>query len=250
VAGLVLTAVLYVWALKRFPARRRQPLFFAAGLAALVAALLSPIHTGAGYLFTLHMFQHMLLMLVAPPLLALALPPGMLGWVYRHRTLRAAYRTVWSPVTASVLYNGVLLVWHLPAAYDATLRSPLVHAVEHASFVAAGLVFWGVLAAPSPQQASVGVRLVMVVGADVVNFALGSFFTFAEHPLYLPYTFVPRLWGLSPVDDLRLGGVLMWVVGQMMYAVPVLLLLYWLLWREERRPARPVRPVHRGIPTR
>lgn len=249
IAGLVLTALLYLWVLRRAPARRWQPAAFWTGWGTLVVALLSPLHAGAEYLFTLHMLQHMLLMIVAPPLLVLGLPPAVYGILYRSRGLRSLIGVVWSPVAATVLYTAVLLLWHIPRAYDATLQDPLVHALEHASFVAAGLVYWGVIASPSPRlHGSLGARIVMLLVANLVNFTLGFALAFAERPYYLPYTVVPRLWGLSPLDDLRLGGALMWIMGQMMYAVPLLVLLYWFLWRREERPGTAPRSARSALP--
>lgn len=234
VAGLVVTALIYVRVCRRFPPRGRQASYFWAGLLVLAGALLSPLDEGAHYLFTLHMAQHMLLLLVAPPLMALAVPPSLLGWVYQRPPLLRLFRAVWSPVPAFALFNGTLLLWHIPAAYDATLRSPWVHAAEHLSFVATGLVFWGLIVSPAPifVRAPLGLRLALLVGADVVNFVLGFALTFASRPLYLSYTVAPRLWSLTPFEDLKLGGALMWVMGQMMYAVPVLILINVILWRD------------------
>jgi len=237
--ALTAGALAYVWIAARFPPRGRQAWYFVAGLLVLVLALLSPLDRGAQYLFTLHMLQHMLLLLVAPPLLALSVPPTLLGWVFRRPALRRVLRTVWRPIPAFVLYNGVLLVWHLPAAYDATLRSPWLHAMEHATFVAVGLIFWGVIVAPGPAlvRASYGLRLALLLGADVVNFALGFALAFAGRPFYTGYVAVERLWGLSPLEDLKLGGALMWVMGQMMYAIPMLILINVILWRDKGRRA-------------
>ncbi|HLW60784.1 MAG TPA: cytochrome c oxidase assembly protein [bacterium] len=244
VAAIISAAAVYVWILRSFPVRDRRPLYFWGGCFVLVVALLSPVHAGAAYLFTLHMVQHMLLMIVAPPLLVLGMPATLIGWVYQRAALRRLYRELVSPAPVTILYNGILLFWHLPAAYDATLRSPTIHALEHASFVAGGLLFWGIIASPSPRLAgaSVGMRLVMIGVADVVNFMLGFYLAFADHPLYVYYTVVPRLWGLSPLDDLRLGGAAMWVMGQMMYAIPLLALLYWFLWRGGEREGASARP--------
>ena len=243
VSGLAATALAYVWLYRLFPPRGRQYLYFWAGLLVLAGALLSPLDAGAEYLFTLHMAQHMLLLLVAPPLLALAVPPSLLGWMYRHPPLRRLQRVLWTPVPAFVLFNGALLFWHLPAVYDAALRSPWVHAAEHLSFVATGLVFWGVIVSPAPifVRAPLGLRLAMLIGADVINFILGFALASAGRPFYVAYTAVGRLWGLSPLDDLRLGGALMWVMGQMMYAVPVLILINVILRRDGGRglPGRP-----------
>ncbi|HLJ58273.1 MAG TPA: cytochrome c oxidase assembly protein [bacterium] len=235
--ALVAGALAYVWIAARFPPRRRQIWYFSVGYLALTLALVSPLDRGAAYLFTLHMLQHMLLLLVAPPLLALAVPPTLLGWVFQRPALRRVLRALWAPVPAFVVYNGVLLAWHLPAAYDAALRSPWIHAMEHATFVTAGLIFWGVIVSPAPAlvRASYGLRLALLLGADVVNFVLGFALAFAGRPFYTPYTDVGRLWGLSPLDDLKLGGALMWVMGQMMYAVPMLILINVILWRDKGR---------------
>jgi cytochrome c oxidase assembly factor CtaG len=243
---LAATALAYAWISRRFPPRGRQSLYFWAGLVVLAGALLSPLDAGAEFLFTLHMLQHMLLLLVAPPLMALAVPPALLGWMYGRPTLRRLLRALWAPIPAFLVFNGALLVWHLPAAYDAALRSPWIHAVEHLSFVATGLVFWGVIVSPAPifVRAPLGLRLAMLIGADIVNFILGFTLAFAGRPFYAPYTAVNRLWGLAPLDDLRLGGAVMWVMGQMMYAVPVLILINVILWRNGGRgmPGRPSGP--------
>lgn len=234
VLGIALTVLGYLWVARRFPPRRGQWVWFWAGVLALAAALLSPLDAGADLLFTLHMAQHMLLLLVAPPLLALALPPALIGWLYRQPRLGALLHGLWSPIVSLVLFNGALLFWHLPFAYDATLRSGWVHAVEHVSFVAVGMIFWGVIVSPAPRlvRASFGLRLGLIVAADLVNFLLGFGLAFAGRPLYGHYTGVARLWGLSPLEDLHLGGALMWVMGQMMYAVPALILLNVLLRRD------------------
>ncbi|HXX38663.1 MAG TPA: cytochrome c oxidase assembly protein [bacterium] len=231
-AALALTAVSYLWILQRFPRQAAHAGSFWAGFLVLVIALLSPIHTGAAYLFWLHMVQHMLLMIVVPPLIVLGMPTGALGWVYRRRGLRRLHRFVWSPGVATILYNGVFLLWHVPAMYDATLWSVWIHTIEHASFVAVGLVFWGVVAFPGARRPALGWRFVMLMASNVVDFLVGLTFAFSNRPFYLPYTHVPRLWGFTPLADQRLGGLVMWVGGQMMYTVPMLALLYWWILRD------------------
>ena len=234
IAGLALTIAGYLSIARRFRARPRQILAFWGGMAVLVVALLSPLHAGSAYLFTIHMVQHMLLLLVAPPLLAMAIPAAFLGRLYRQPAVAPVLRFLWSPVTALILFNGVLLIWHLPVMYGATLRYGWVHALQHVSFVCAGMIFWGVIVSPAPKlvRASYGVRLGLVMAADLVNFLLGFGLAFAGRPLYLEYARAPRLWGLTPLDDLHLGGAVMWTMGQMMYAVPLLILLNVLLRRE------------------
>ncbi|HET9001777.1 MAG TPA: cytochrome c oxidase assembly protein [bacterium] len=232
--GLALTALGFLWAARRFPPRPPQPVYFWGGMLALAVALLSPIDAGSEYLFTIHMVQHMLLLLVAPALLALAVPATLVGRLYQIPRAARVLHAIWSPLPALLLFNGVLVFWHLPFAYDATLASRWVHMVEHLSFVGAGMVFWGVIVSPTPRlvRASYGLRLGLVVAADLINFLVGFALAFAGRPFYLHYTQVPRLWGLTPLDDLRLGGGVMWVMGQMMYVIPVLILLNVLLRRE------------------
>lgn len=236
---LALSIAGYVWMARRFPPRRWQAVFFCGGVLGLAAALVSPIDAGAGYLFTIHMAQHMLLLLVAAPLLALSVPAAFLGRLYGMPPIARVLRALWTPLPAVLLFNGILVFWHLPFAYDATLAIRGVHALEHLTFLAAGIVFWGVIVSPVPKlvRASWGLRLVLVVIADLVNFLVGFALAFAGHPFYRHYVDVPRLWGLSPLDDLRLGGGVMWVMGQMMYAIPLLLLISVFLRREDtRRP--------------
>ena len=235
--ALALSVAGYCWIARRFPPRRWQAVYFSGGMLSLAAALVSPIDAGSGYLFTIHMAQHMLLLLVAAPLLALSVPAAFLGRLYGMPAIARVLHAVWSPLPAVGLFNGVLIFWHLPFAYDATLAVRGVHALEHLSFLAVGIVFWGVIVSPVPKlvRASWGLRLALVVIADVVNFLVGFALAFAGHPLYRHYVDVPRLWGLSPLDDLRLGGGVMWVMGQMMYVVPLLLLLSVFLRREDTR---------------
>jgi cytochrome c oxidase assembly factor CtaG len=241
IVGLALTVLGYRWATRRFPPRRWQPAFFWSGMLSLVLALLSPIDAGSESLFTIHMLQHMLLLLVAPPLIALAVPAALLGRLSQIPWTGRVLHTAWSPLTSLLVFNGVLLFWHLPFAYDATLTSRWIHALEHASFVGAGMVFWGVIVSPVPKlvRASYGLRLGLVVAADVVNFLLGFALAFAGRPFYRHYSEVPRLWGLSPLDDLRLGGAVMWTMGQMMYAIPLLFLLRVVLKHEDGGGSRP-----------
>ena len=243
VLSLTASCAAYIAISRRFPPRGRQSLAFWAGEATLAVALLSPLDAGAAYLFTLHMLQHMLLMLVAAALFALSVPSGLIGWAYSRPRVRRVVRAAWNPPAAFVLFNGMLLAWHIPAAYDATLRVPWMHAAEHVGFLVAGVIFWGVIVSPAPAlvRAPLGMRFALLIGADVVNFILGFTLTFAGHAFYTAYAAAPRLWGLSALDDLHLGGVLMWVMGQMMYLIPLLILLNVILWRDTGRggSARP-----------
>lgn len=233
ILGLLAAAIVWRWITLRFPVRSRQAVYGWIALLGLAISLLSPLETGAGRSFTLHMAQHIVLMMVVAPLLALGTPAAFLGWLRRRPVAGPVIRVIWSPLAAFVLYHAALLLWHLPSLYDAALRSEAVHLLQHASFLGGGLAFWGVVVAPDPRivRASMGHRLVMVLGANIVGWALAFILALAERPLYAGYLQRQGLWGMSPLLDLRLGGAVMWVAGNVIYGVVLLLLLVALLNR-------------------
>lgn len=232
----------WLWVSTRFPTRRPQRLCGWAALAVAALALLSPLHAAAERSFTFHMAQHLLLMMVAAPLLALALPSAFLGWLRRRRVLGPVVTALWTPLPAFLLYHAVLFGWHLPALYDAALRVEALHALQHATFLLGSLALWGVLLAPDPHvvQATVGGRIALVLAANVLNWLLSFALALAERPLYAGYVAsvgapMARPWNLSPLDDLRLGGGVMWVMGNMTFGLVLLWLVLAALDREGRR---------------
>jgi putative membrane protein len=187
------------------PVRARQRLrgfCFYAALAVLAIALNSPIDLLAEQLFWAHMVQHVLLLVVAPPLLVLARPWMRLwralplgarrslgrGVLYGERTapLRWVSRTLGGPAVSFVLFSTVLLAWHLPALFDATLRSETLHALEHTLFFGAAVLFWKQVIDSPPLHASLGPpqRVAYVIGAMVVSWVLAVVLALAPHPLY------------------------------------------------------------------
>lgn len=238
VGGLLLLVVAYLWMDRRAPASWSERGRFSGGIAALGVALLSPLDAGAHLLFTLHMIQHMVLLVIAPPLLALALPAGVRRGVIRALAARSDPGAALPSFEVGALYNGVMLAWHLPAAYDAALRDPLIHAAEHASFVGAGVLFWSVVLSPlAGDSLSPGARLLLVGASDVACFLLALGLLSSSAPLYQSYLQAPRLWGFSPLEDQRLGGAAMWVLGQLVYTAPELSLILTMLGRDDTRGA-------------
>jgi cytochrome c oxidase assembly factor CtaG len=237
VVGLMGTAIGWRWVTLRFAARPRQAVFGWSALVILALSLLSPLERGAGLSFTLHMAQHIILMMIVTPLLALGTPPAFLGWLRRRSVVGQIIKAIWAPTPAFLLYHTAVFLWHLPVLYDAALRSEGVHLLQHATFVGGGLAFWGVVVTPEPRVvgATMGHRLVMVLGANVLGWVLAFVLVMAERPLYLAYLIPGGLWGMSALLDLRLGGAVMWVVGNIIYGVVLLLLLIALLNREQRQ---------------
>jgi cytochrome c oxidase assembly factor CtaG len=218
--GLVALVVLY----HTFPRIRptpRQVACFWGGVVALMVALLSPLDFGAAYLFWLHMVQHLLLMLIAAPLLALALPPAFLGWLTHRAILRPLMRVLWNPWLAFFLYNAAVVLWHLPPCYEATLRDRAVHAAEHLTFLLTAMAFWGVILSPGGVP-PYGLRVALLLGSAVVQFVPAFVIALADRVLYPTYAAAPRLWRWSPLDDQRFGGALMWVTMNLAYVVAIL----------------------------
>jgi cytochrome c oxidase assembly factor CtaG len=241
--------------------RRRWPVWrtalFLLGLAAVLAALASPIDAYASDSFAAHMVQHMLLTVVAAPLLTLGAPirpllRGLPAWVRaaivrplaRARTVRTFVHLLRQPLIAAALYVGGLYAWHLPSLYDATLIDTRVHVVEHAWFFLSALLFWSVVIDPEPFRASLGygARLpyLLVLGA-AQNTVLGGILSFSSRLLYTAYAGLgdTTAFGLDRVTDQRVGGAIMWVVGDFVFlAAASVAFFLWLAEEEEMQKRR------------
>lgn len=235
--ALVAAGVLYV--LGGRPARRRRwrEVSFVAGLITLAVVVGSPVDAYADRLFWVHMLQHVLLVAVAPPLLLLGRPwPRLvrpLPLAARRPMARAALvgpaltpvrRVVeWiaSPVQAFVLFNGVLLAWHLPWLFDLTLRNPLVHDLEHALFFGTALLFWRHLApAGARRRLSDAQRAAYGTGAIVAGWGLAVVLGVASHPLYTDYAVLAhRPGGISALADQQLAAGIMWVPASVPFTI-------------------------------
>ena len=221
---------------------------FYTGLAVLVLAVDSPVDAYAGQLFWVHMIQHVLLMMVAPPLLLLGRPwprivrplplavrrplaRGILAGPALAPVRRVARRLA-SPLPAFALFNGTLLLWHVPALYDLTLRDGPVHDLEHALFFGTALLFWVHLVpgASGRPQLSDAARAVYGVGALAVSWILAIVLGLAPEPVYNAYAALAhRPGGLSALADQQLAAGVMWVPGSVPYCIVlVIAALRWL----------------------
>jgi cytochrome c oxidase assembly factor CtaG len=241
-AGLLLTAVVYLrgWLLlhRRDPRRWHggHLAAFLGGLAAIYLALASPIEPFADLLLQVHMVQHLLLMMVAPPLLWLGAPlfPMLRGLLRPVRVfwlapllaappLRRLFGRLTHPLTALVLFVAATWLWHVPPVYDLALRSSAWHYLEHACFLGTALLFWHAVVRPYPTRPrwSPWLLLPCLFLADLANTALAALLTFSNRLLYPYYAEVPRLAGLSPLDDQVAAGVIMWVPGSAAFLLPL-----------------------------
>ncbi len=203
-------------------------MLFFTGLLLTLIALESPIDRGGDlYLFSLHMVQHMLLMMVAPPLLLLGIAGAHPLARGRHATLRRLWWAVTRPWPSVVIFNAVLLLWHIPSLYDTTLTTEPVHIMEHLSFIGVGLIVWWPVVDPIRDERTVTVgsltKIAALGVAGIPPTVLGIVFALAPAPLYSFYAQAPRLWGLSPLTDQQYGGVIMLGVGNIVYFLAIII---------------------------
>jgi cytochrome c oxidase assembly factor CtaG len=237
-----------------------RSLSFGAGLATVVIALGSPVDAYADGLFFVHMTQHVLLLTVAPPLLLLGAPwtrmwrPLPLGFRRgaarrlvvdrRTRLLRAAATRLASPVVAWLAFGVNLVLWHVPALYDATLRSQWIHDLEHALFFTTALVFWAQVIPSPPFRARLGelARAAYVTSAMLVGWVLAVVLAFARAPLYRPYVeLAHHPLGLSPLADQQIAAGVMWVPGSLAFTIAALVFLCrWMAAESATRTKRPL----------
>ncbi|MEJ6022067.1 cytochrome c oxidase assembly protein [Ramlibacter sp. PS4R-6] len=203
---------------------------FAAGWLSLVAALVSPLDTLGGRLFSAHMVQHEVLMLVSAPLIVLARPLAAWTWAFslhnrqrigdglRPRWWRATWSFLTEPVAATALHALALWLWHVPASFEAALHSEAVHALQHTSFLGTALFFWwAVLGRDSRVSRGGGMALACLFATMMHTSALGALLTLAPTPWYPAYAASAPLFGMDPVEDQQLGGLVMWVPGAAAY---------------------------------
>ena len=199
----------------------------------MALALLSPIDRVATALFAVHMIQHMLLVVVAAPLLVLGdVGTAMLWaldidarravgmWWRARRVLRAIWDQLRRPLVAFTLHVAALWLWHVPAFYDAALRRESVHVAEHASFLLTALLFWYPIADAHPRRRfGVGVATLYLFAAGLQCTLLGALITMSRHPWYFGHYATTAAWGLTPLEDQQLAGLVMWIPAGLVYLV-------------------------------
>lgn len=203
------------------------------GLAAVAAALLSPLDAAGDALFAAHMVQHLVLIVVAAPLLVLgapllpalwAFPAGarrtMGRWWKRSRALRAVAHAAGEPMVVWGAHVAALWLWHLPLPYQAALESDVVHALEHASFLGTAVLFWWVVLHPvGRRRLGWGAAVLYVTAAGMQSAALGAILAFARTPWYPVQETAALAWGLTPLEDQQLAGMIMWIPAGVAYLV-------------------------------
>jgi putative membrane protein len=219
----------YLWAVSRWrpepmpgsehdePAvTRRQITWYTLGVVAVWAASDWPIHDIAErYLFSVHMFQHMLISLVAPALLLLGMPSWLLRRVIAPRPINWAVRTLARPFFALVIFNAVIVFTHWPVVVDGVLGHHSLHFLSHALLFGAAVLMWWPVVSPLPEMPTLSYpgRMVYLFLQSIVPTVPASFLTFGSSPLYHFYEHVPRLWSVSVMTDQQIAGLIMKLGG-------------------------------------
>jgi cytochrome c oxidase assembly factor CtaG len=232
-------------------ANRWRLVSYLAGLAFLAIALMSAIDVFQDLLFFVHMIQHLFLVMIAPPLLLLAnpmpvfmwaLPRGLRLWVgqffKRGAYPRSVLKDISSPMVIWLAYTVTLWLWHDPSAYVAAIENDFLHDIEHLSFFITGMLLWWYITNAAPKLHGKRPPMLRIGLASITyfqNLFLGMGLALWGSLIYDHYANVPRVWGIDPVRDQSIGGLIMWIPGGMMYGIAILVLINDVISEAERK---------------
>jgi cytochrome c oxidase assembly factor CtaG len=253
--GLAMAAVLYAVGLRRTwrvggagaGVKKWEAWCYAWGWLALFIALASPLHPWGSVLFSAHMTQHEIMMLVGAPLLVLgrplivylrALPRSWahaIGAATNQPWWRATWHAISNPFVAWAIHAIALWMWHIPALFQATLTSELFHTAQHASFLGSALLFWWSVMHGRGRATAYGMAVLYMFTTAMHSGLLGVLITFAQTLIYPAYAETTQAWGLTPMEDQQLGGLIMWIPAGLVYVVAALAFMAGWLRESERR---------------
>ncbi|MGH7634105.1 MAG: cytochrome c oxidase assembly protein [Gemmatimonadaceae bacterium] len=235
VIGIAALGALYAWRARagevdpvphsgrppRAPDASRRPtpgqtVAFVAGLAVLFFSLNGPLHDlSDDYLFSAHMVQHLVLTMVVTPLLLAGTPGWMLRPALRSRVVAAIARRITKGPAAFAIFNVTIVVWHLPPLYNYALENHPVHIVMHLCFLVASTIMWWPVMSPMPElpRLSYPMQMLYLFLMSLPMTAVAMIITYSNTLLFPLYAGAPRVWPLSPLQDQRLGGLIMWIPG-------------------------------------
>ena len=227
--------------------RVREAVYYALGWLALAIALVSPVHTLGQVLFSMHMTQHELLMLVAAPLMIRGRPFVAGAWAMPSTIKQPIVGAIHSPVitrswsfisngmVAAMLHAAALWVWHIPAMFQATLHSDVIHTLQHASFFLTALLFWWAVLYGTRGVQNYGAGVLYLFATMVQSGLLGIFLTLTTHVWYPIYNATAAAYGLTAVEDQQIGGLIMWIPAGAVYMLAALMMFSEWLRESDRR---------------
>jgi putative membrane protein len=252
--SLAIAALAYARGWRRMRGRAigyREALAFAAGILSLIVALASPLDPLGADLFSAHMAQHLILILLAAPLFVLARPLIAFLWAMPRRLRRwfglqwggalgQVFAVLTSPVSVWLWFCGLFVFWHTPGPYSWALRHEPVHVLEHLCFFVSAFAFWSVVIEPSgKRRLDYGATLLFVTTAAVLSGLPGALMVLTARPFYAVHAAGAARWGLSLIEDQQLAGLIMWIPAGFAYLAAILaLFVLWLRAAERRSEAR------------
>jgi Predicted membrane protein len=254
--AIAVTILWWLWAVRRVnavhpgnPVPRRRSVAFLGGMLALAYALISGIGRYDTSLFSVHMVQHVLLMLVAAPLLALSAPITLILRLSSSETRRRwllpvlhsrIVRFSGHPVTAWVMFAAMMWGTHFSPLFNASLEDPLTHDMEHVLFLSGALLFWwpAIALDPAPWRMSHPARIGYLFTQMTQNTFLAVVILNATSVLYPHYATLVRTWGISGIDDQRLAAGIMWIAGDAVFLAAIMVIVAFWMRAEERSTAR------------
>lgn len=253
--GVAMMAGLYglaaVWTRQRVSSA--QVAAFAGALATMLVALNGPVDALADdRLFTAHMFQHLLLALLMPPLLLLGTPDWMVRPFVRPRAVHRLAIWVTQPLVAFVLYNGFLAVLHTPPVFERMVRDDTVHIAMHVGLMVTGTIMWWPLLSPLPEMPRLAypAQTLYLFLLLIPMAAVSAPITLATEVIYPWYLEGPHPWGLTPLSDQVLGGLLMWVGAGLYFMCVFSVMFFRWAQRDDRDAPALRRPVTGALQVR
>ena len=239
--GLAVLGGLYVF-LGGVKAPRRKVAAFVAALAVLFVCLNGPLHNLSDrYLFSAHMVQHLVLMLLFPPLLLHGTPAWVVEPLLRPVWVRGTATWATHPLAAGAIFTIPIIAWHFPRAYNAALVHHNLHIVQHLVFLATAVVMWWPVLSPLPEmRAPQPVQLIYLFLLGIPMSVVGALITLADHVLYPFYQSAPRVWGFAPLADQQIGGLIMWVPGGLIFWLAMTVV--WFRWAAGEEKGEPTLP--------
>jgi putative membrane protein len=216
------------------PVPKRQIIAFQAALVIAYLATQSPLHDWSdNYLFSAHMVQHLLLMQAVPPLLLIGTPGWLLRPLLRVPGVRPLAVIVTAPVLAFFLADAVFAVWHIPAFYDAAMFNHDIHILMHITLLTTSILMWWPVYSSLPEFPALPkpLQMLYLFLQSIPTSIIGALIGLSEQPAYQWYTLAPRIFGISVLEDQKLGGLIMWVPGSMVFWL-FLTVVFFQWWNE------------------
>jgi putative membrane protein len=203
-----------------FQIGRNKYALFATAVATLFLSLNGWLHDlSDSYLFSAHMVQHLVLALVVAPLLIMATPGWMLRPALQSRAVAGVARWVSNPLRAYAIFNVVMCAWHLPPLYNLAMAHHSVHIVQHLMFLVAAVLMWWPILSPLPElpRLAYPMQMLYLFLMSIPMSIVAVYIAYADSVLYPVYATAPRIWGISPMQDQLIGGLIMWIPGGLFF---------------------------------